>query len=158
MLGRKKLFRKRDNPPTKPEQETPTLKEIFRDQDELVGLNVSIADSKEALQKGRGAIGRAILGTTEEQPNDGSAIGLLQAGRQGVLQQIASSAPPQRAIVFDPASAAQLADQLHSELIRLTTNQPADRFSAKSLEIQIQTTLRAYSNSIHRLLTPLTFR
>ena len=158
MLGRKKLFRKRDDSSTKPEQETPTLKEIFRDQDELVGLNVSIADSKEALQKGRTAIGRAILGTTEEQPNDGSAVALLQAGRQGVLQQISSSAPPQRGIVFDPVSAAQLADQLHSELIRLTTNQPADRFSAKSLEIQIQTTLRAYSNSIHRLLTPLTFR
>jgi hypothetical protein len=121
-------------------------------------LNVSIADSKEALQKGRGAIGRAILGTTEEQPNDGSAVTLLQAGRQGVLQQISSSAPPQRGMVFDPASAAQLADQLHSELIKLTTNAPADRFSAKSLEIQIQTTLRAYSNSIHRLLTPLTFR
>lgn|SRR5215831_14411363 len=158
MLGRKKLFRKRDNSSTKPEQETPTLKEIFRDQDQLVGLNVSIADSKEALQNGRGAIGRAILGTTEERPNDGSAVALLHAGRQGVLQQISSSASAQRGVVFDPASAAQLADQLHSELIRLTTNQPADRLSAKSLEIQIQTTLRAYSNSIHRLLTPLTFR
>src|SRR6516162_1903628 len=108
MLGRKKLFRKRDNPPTKPEQETPTLKEIFRDQDELVGLKVSIADSKEALQKGRTAIGRAILGTTEEQPNDGSAVALLQAGRQGVLQQISSSAPSLWGVVFDPASAAQL--------------------------------------------------
>jgi hypothetical protein len=35
---------------------------------------------------------------------------------------------------------------------------PENRLAAKALEIEIQATLRSYSNAIHRLLTPLKFR
>ena len=51
-----------------------------------------------------------------------------------------------------------LADELHAELVKLTSAIPQDRLAAKSLEIQIQTMLRSYSDSIHRLLTPISFR
>jgi DNA-binding FrmR family transcriptional regulator len=158
MLSRINFLRRRVGapPPTRPVNED--LKNILRDQDELVGLNVSIEDSKEALRKGRDAVGQAVLGASAQQAGDNGAVAMLQASRQGILQQIAAVSQAARQISFDAISAHVLADQLHSELIRLTTSVPEDRLAAKSLEIQIQTALRSYSNSIHRLLTPLTFR
>jgi hypothetical protein len=134
------------------------LKKIFRDQDELVGLNASIEDSKEALRKGRGAVGEAVLGTAARQAGDTSAVAMLQASRQGLLQQIDAVSQAARETPFDGISARVLADQLHTELVRLTASMPEDRLAAKALEIQIQATLRSYSNAIHRLLTPLKFR
>jgi hypothetical protein len=134
------------------------LKKIFRDQDELVGLNASIEDSKEALRKGRGAVGEAVLGAAARQAGDTSAVAMLQAGRQEILQQMDAVSQAAQEVPFDAISARVLADQLHAELIRLTTSVPEDRLAAKSLEIQIQTTLRSYSNAIHRLLSPLKFR
>ena len=127
MLGMKYFLRRRGNAQPSPSPDHIDLKKILRDQNELVGLNVSIEDSKEALRQGRGAVGRAVLGASGQQDSDGSPVAMLQAGRQGILQQMAAASQ-------------------------------ADRLAAKSLEIQIQTTLRSYSDSIHRLLTPLTFR
>ena len=150
------LRRRRGSPPTAPEPMS--LKKIFRDQDELVGLNASIEDSKEALRKGRGAVGEAILGAASRQAGDTSAVAMLKASRQGLLQQIDAVSQAAQQVSFDGISARVLADQLHAELIRLTAAVPDDRLAAKALEIEIQATLRSYSNAIHRLLTPLKFR
>ena len=150
------LRRRRGSPQTAPE--TMSLKKIFRDQDALVGLNASIEDSKEALRKGRGAVGEAVLGAAARQAGDTSAVAMLQASRQGLLQQIDAVSQAARQVSFDGISARVLADQLHAELIRLTAAVPDDRLAAKALEIEIQATLRSYSNAIHRLLTPLKFR
>ena len=150
------LRRRRGSPPTTPDPIS--LKKIFRDQDELVGLNASIEDSKEALRKGRGAVGEAVLGAAARQAGDTSAVAMLQASRQGLLQQIDAVSQAARQVSFDGISARVLADQLHAELIRLTTAVPDDRLAAKALEIEIQATLRSYSNALHRLLTPLKFR
>ena len=157
MLSRINLLRRRRGPPTAAPDHV-TLKKIFRDQDELVGLNASIEDSKEALRKGRGAVGEAVLGAAARQAGDTSAVAMLQASRQGLLQQIDAVSQAAREVPFDGISARVLADQLHTELIRLTASMPEDRLAAKALEIQIQATLRSYSNAIHRLLTPLKFR
>jgi len=157
MLSRINPLRRRRGPP--PAAPDPiSLKKIFRDQDELVGLNASIEDSKEALRKGRGAVGEAVLGTAARQAGETSAVAMLQASRQGLLQQIDAVSQAAREVPFDGISARVLADQLHTELIRLTASMPEDRLTAKALEIQIQATLRSYSNAIHRLLTPLKFR
>ena len=157
MLSRINPLRRRSGPP--PAAPDPiSLKKIFRDQDELVGLNASIEDSKEALRKGRGAVGEAVLGTAARRAGDTSAVAMLQASRQGLLQQIDAVSQAARDVPFDGISARVLADQLHTELIRLTASMPEDRLAAKALEIQIQATLRSYSNAIHRLLTPLKFR
>jgi hypothetical protein len=150
------LRRRRGLLPAAPEPIS--LKKIFRDQDELVGLNASIEDSKEALRKGRGAVGEAVLGTAARQAGDTSAVAMLQASRQGLLQQIDAVSQAARQVPFDGISARVLADQLHTELIRLTASMPEDRLAVKALEIQIQATLRSYSNAIHRLLTPIKFR
>ena len=150
------LRRRRGPPPAAPEPIS--LTKIFRDQDELVGLNASIEDSKEALRKGRGAVGEAVLGTAARQAGETSAVAMLQASRQGLLQQIDAVSQAAREVPFDGISARVLADQLQTELIRLTASMPEDRLAAKALEIQIQATLRSYSNAIHRLLTPLKFR
>jgi hypothetical protein len=157
MLSRINPLRRRIGPP--PAAPDPiSLKKIFRDQDELVGLNASIEDSKEALRKGRGAVGEAVLGAGARQAGDTSAVAMLQASRHGLLQQIEAVSQAAREVSFDGISARVLADQLHAELIRLTAAVPDDRLAAKALEIQIQATLRSYSNAIHRLLTPLKFR
>ena len=157
MLSRINPLRRRRGPqPAAPEPIS--LRKIFRDQDELVGLNASIEDSREALRKGRGAVGEAVLGAAARQAGDTSAVAMLQAGRQEILQQIDAVSQAAREVPFDAISARVLADQLHAELIRLTASVPQDRLAAKSLEIQIQTTLRSYSNAIHRLLNPLKFR
>jgi hypothetical protein len=74
-----------------------------------------------------------------------------------MLSRIAVSQGP-RHTAFDAASAQFLADQLHAELIRITSSVPEDRLAAESLEIQIRTALQCYSSAIHRLLTPLTFQ
>jgi hypothetical protein len=157
MLNRINPFRRRGGPP--PAAPDPiSLKKIFRDQDQLVGLSASIEDSKEALRKGRGAVGEAVLGASARQAGDTSTVAMLQASRQGLLQQIDAVSQAAREGPFDGISARVLADQLHAELIRLTASVPEDRLAAKALEIQIQATLRSYSNAIHRLLTPLRFR
>ncbi len=71
---------------------------------------------------------------------------------------MAASSEVARAVPFDAVSARLLADELHTQLVNLTSAIPQDRLAAKSLELQVQTTLRSYSDAIHRLLTPLTFR
>lgn len=157
MLGRKKLFQRKDDS-LSPSNSQRDLKQIFQDQNELVALNQSVADSKEALHKGRGAVGRALLGTTEMKDNDGSAVDLLEAGRQGLLQQITATTDVTRTMPLDPGAARFLADELHLQLVTLTSALPKDRLAAKSLEIQIQTALRTYASSIQKLLIPLTFR
>jgi len=134
------------------------LKNALRDQNELVGLNVSIEDSKEALRQGRSAVGQIVLGSNGQQDSSGNPVAMLQAGRQGILQQMAAGCRAARGAPFDAFSACSLADGLHAELVRLTSKIPQDRLAAKSLEIQIQTVLRSYSNAIHKLLTPLSFR
>lgn len=157
MLGLKRLFQRRPDGST-PSNGQRDLKQILQDQNDLVALNQSIADSKEALHKGRGAVGRALLGTTEEQESDSSAVTLLEAGRHGLLQQMTATTDATRIVRLDPSAARFLADGLHAQLVALASSLPKDRLAAKSLEIQIQTALRAYSSSIHKLLTPLTFR
>ena len=158
MLGMKYFLRRRGNAQPSPRPDHNDLKKLLQDQNELVGLNVSIEDSKEALRQGRGAVGRVVLGASGQQDSDGSPVAMLQAGRQGILQQMAAASQAARAVPFDAVSARLLADELCTELVKLTSAIPQDRLAAKSLEIQIQTTLRSYSNAIHRLLTPLTFR
>lgn len=158
MLGMKYFLRRRGNPQPSPTPDHIDLKKILRDQNELVGLHISIEDSKEALRQGRGAVGRAVLGASGQQNSDGSPVAMLQAGRQGILQQMAASSEVARAVPFDAVSARLLADELHTQLVNLTSAIPQDRLAAKSLELQVQTTLRSYSDAIHRLLTPLTFR
>jgi hypothetical protein len=157
MLALKRLFQRRHDGSASINGQR-DLKQVFQDQNELVALNESIADSKEALQKGRGALGRALLGTTEERESDSSAVALLEAGRQGLLQQMTATTDATRIVQLEAGSARFLADELHAQLVALTSSLPKDRLAAKSLEIQIQTALRAYSSSVQRLLIPLTFR
>jgi hypothetical protein len=156
MLGRR-LFQRRHEA-SSPRNGEPDLKRILQDQNQLVALNSSIADSKDALRKGRGAVGRALLGTNEKENNDANAVALLEAGRHGLLQQVTATTDASRLIPLTPSAARLLADELHAQLVSLTGSLPKDRLASKSLEIQIQTALRAYSSSIQRLLIPLTFR
>jgi ATP phosphoribosyltransferase regulatory subunit HisZ len=158
MLGQRKLFQRRHEAASSPQDDQRDLRQIFQDQNQLVALDSSIADSKEALRKGRGAVGRALLGTSEEQHGDANAVSLLEAGRHGLLQQVTATTDVSRAIPLNPGTARLLADELHAQLVSLTSSMPKDRLASKSLEIQIQTALRAYTNAIQRLLVPLTFR
>jgi hypothetical protein len=158
MLGRKQFLRLRNRPQQLADSPGRDLERILQDQNQLAGVDVAIADSKEALRRGRRSVGRTLLAKAQEHENDGDAAALLQAGRQGVLQQIAAQGSIPSEMSFDPNLARRLADELHRELVRLTSTTPYDRLAAQSLEIQIQTCLRAYANSIQRLLTPVTFR
>lgn len=158
MLGRNRLLRRKHDGSQPSQQGQRDLKQIFEDQNDLVALNESIADSKEALRKGRGAVGKALLGTTDEEQGDSSALALLGAGRHGLLQQMTATTNATRTIPLDVSSARGLADELHSQLVAITSTIPKDRLGAKAIEIQIQTALRSYASSIQRLLVPLTFR
>jgi hypothetical protein len=157
MLGRRKLFQRRHEA-SSPQDDQRDLRQIFQDQNQLVALDSSIADSREALRKGRGAVGRTLLGTSKEEEGDANAIALLEAGRHGLLQQVTATTDAARTIPLSSGAARLLADELHAQLVSLTSSMPKDRLASKSLEIQIQTALRAYTSSIQRLLIPLTFR
>jgi hypothetical protein len=128
------------------------------EQNSIASVDAAISESKETLRNARSSVGRSMLRKSDEDANDGNASTLLRAGRQGILDAAARRAKLPVGFVFDHHVARTLADELHRQLVTLTNNVPTDILAAKALEAQIQSALRSYSNSIQRLLTPMTFR
>jgi len=128
------------------------------EQNSIASVDAAISESQETLRNARASVGRSMLRKSDEDADDGNASKLLRAGRQGVLDAAAARAKLPGGFAFDHHVARTLADELHKQLVTLTNSVPRDVLAAKALEAQIQSALRSYSNSVQRLLTPMTFR
>ena len=159
MLNPRKLLRHRlrKSPPSLEEADS-NLRRLVEEQNSIASVDAAISESKETLRNARSSVGRSMLRKSDEDTDDGNASTLLHAGRQGILDAAARRAKLPVGFVFDHHVARTLADELHRQLVTLTNNVPTDILAAKALEAQIQSALRSYSNSIQRLLTPMTFR